>query len=40
MLVLPTNKIPAVSENPRYLVLYGLPERFGPLCRNTYRKNV
>lgn len=26
MLILPTSKVPAVSENPRYLVLYGLPK--------------
>lgn len=26
MIQLPTNKIPAVSVNPQYLVLYGLPK--------------
>lgn len=26
MITLPTGKIPAVSENPRYLILYGLPK--------------
>jgi len=26
MITLPTNKIPAVSTNPQYLVLYGLPK--------------
>lgn len=26
MLILPTNKIPAISTNPKYLVLYGLPK--------------
>lgn len=25
-LILPTTKIPAVSENPKYLILYGLPK--------------
>ena len=25
-LVLPTTKIPAVSTNPQYLILYGLPK--------------
>lgn len=25
-LILPTSKIPAVSENPKYLILYGLPK--------------
>ena len=26
MIVLPTNKVPATSTNPQYLVLYGLPK--------------
>ena len=28
-LTLPTSKIPAVSTNPRYMVLYGLPKSLG-----------
>lgn len=26
MIVLPTQRIQAVSENPKYLILYGLPK--------------
>lgn len=26
MIVLPTNKVPATSTNPQYLILYGLPK--------------
>ena len=40
MVTLPTNKIPAISEDPRYLILYGLPERFGPLRSDSHRKNI
>jgi len=40
MIVLPTNKVPATSMNPQYLILYGLPKLFGPLNRNIYRKNA
>lgn len=28
-LTLPTSKIPALSENPKYLICYGLPETLG-----------
>ena len=32
MLVLPTTKIPATSENPKYLILYGLPKAGKTSC--------
>ena len=40
MLILPTTKIPAVSENPRYLVLYGLPKSGKTSCLAQLENNL
>lgn len=39
-LTLPTSKIPAVSENPRYLVLYGLPKAGKTSCLAQLDNNL
>jgi hypothetical protein len=40
MLTLPTKPIPAVSENPRYLVLYGLPKSGKTSCLAQLDNNL
>lgn len=40
MLTLPTQPIPAVSENPRYLVLYGLPKSGKTSCLAQLDNNL
>ena len=40
MLVLPTTKIPAVSENPKYLILYGLPKAGKTSCLAQLDNNL
>lgn len=39
-LTLPTSKIPAVSENPRYLILYGLPKAGKTSCLAQLDNNL
>lgn len=39
-LTLPTSKIPAVSENPRYLILYGLPKTGKTSCLAQLDNNL
>lgn len=40
MLVLPTTKIPATSENPKYLILYGLPKAGKTSCLAQLDNNL
>lgn len=40
MLILPTQKIPAVSEDPRYLILYGLPKSGKTSCLAQLDNNL
>ena len=40
MVILPTKKISAVSENPRYLVLYGLPKSGKTSCLAQLDNNL
>lgn len=40
MLTLPTQKIPAVSEDPRYLILYGLPKSGKTSCLAQLDNNL
>lgn len=40
MLILPTSKIPAISENPRYLVIYGLPKSGKTSCLAQLDNNL
>ena len=39
-LTLPTSKIPAVSENPKYLILYGLPKAGKTSCLAQLDNNL
>lgn len=40
MLTLPTQKIPAISEDPRYLILYGLPKSGKTSCLAQLSNNL
>ncbi len=40
MLILPTQKVPAVSEDPRYLILYGLPKSGKTSCLAQLDNNL
>ena len=40
MLILPTQKIPAISEDPRYLILYGLPKSGKTSCLAQLDNNL
>ena len=40
MLILPTQKVPAVSEDPRYLILYGLPKSGKTSCLAQLNNNL
>ena len=39
-LTLPTSKIPAISENPKYLVIYGLPKAGKTSCLAQLDNNL
>jgi hypothetical protein len=40
MLILPTQKVPAISEDPRYLILYGLPKSGKTSCLAQLDNNL
>ena len=40
MLTLPTQKVPAISEDPRYLILYGLPKSGKTSCLAQLDNNL
>jgi len=40
MIVLPTNKVPATSTNPQYLILYGLPKSGKTSCLAQLDNNL
>ena len=40
MLILPTQKVPAISEDPRYLILYGLPKSGKTSCLAQLSNNL